>query len=126
MRGDRLSQSFLQTCIVGVEIQKSDNGPSKILDVLGLHFFPTTCTSRLTLRIGSSGAFGLKVGPNLFDRGGKRPHTFRKSSPTFLFLHNPVLTSRFHTSSQRSVTWFQQLPTRRNIQHCTIGSSNRV
>ena len=104
-----------------MEGQKSDHCPQEVLDVFGLDLF--TSLSRRLFPFGElfCGSLGFKFNPNSINGGSRCPHSLGKGFAAPLFLHDPMIASSLHTTSECGVSGREQNPILRCRQNFAIG-----
>ena len=119
--GHRSCQTVGKLGVVWMEGQKSDHCPQEVLDVFGLDLF-TSLSSRL-FPFGKLFCRSLCVefSPNSINGDSRCPHSFGKGFAALLFLHDPMIASSFHTTSECGVSGWEQNPTLRCRQNFSIG-----
>lgn len=121
MTGHSTSQAIAKFRVSWMEGKKFHHRTKEVLDVFGLDFF-TSLSSRL-FPFGElfRGSLCFEISPNSINGCSKRPHPFGKDFASLLFLHDPMIASGLHTTSECCISGWKQNPPLRCRQDFAIG-----
>ncbi len=121
MIGHGSCQTVGKLGVVWMEGQIRHHRTKEVLDVFGLDLF-TSLSSRL-FPFGElfCGSLGFEFTPNSINGGSRCPHSFGKGFAALLFLHDPMIASSLHTTSESGVSGREQNPTLRSRQNFAVG-----
>ncbi len=99
----------------------SHHRTKEVFDVFGLDLF--TSLSRRLFPFGEllSGSLCVEFNTNSINGGSRCPHSFGKDFAALLFLHDPMITSSLHTTSEGCISGREQNPTLRCRQNFAVG-----
>ena len=124
--GNRAGQPTGEIGVSGMKGQKLHHGSIEILDVFGLGLVTAAHIGFLPLGEPCRSSLGIQVCLDPFDGRCRCPHAFGEDLPALLLSHNPVISCRFDTAGQGSVTRRKENPSFRCGEERAIGGTDGV